>query len=413
VPINCGNVKQADFKYACNQTTFKCEINEKGTMLLEECQKQCVVKNELPDLTVEKFVTDKTKLKLNEIANITMIEKNIGKGKADYHKGNITFGDTIKEVDLSSLEPGANNIFNQITFKCNSIGVFKLFFAVDTKNTVKETEEDNNIKELEITCTDSEGKMNDSDEQKQKEKEEEEKENPKEEPKPPAGGGEKTPPVDPGEKNPPKGNNDNPEDQFPKGKPFTFKSTKPDKVTKIKSGGLSVSMFNLIPTDCYNCPLKRCGAGKCGGYITKTVNKYGFEANIACAGDTCLDSKGNTLSFYRESPHNVSITHNEFNEDNKYNKNITDCKVDMGDGKIYDCSFTGQELNAEEANGGNITIKHTYLNSTNLPIEFCPKLILSSGKDTLETALLNGFCDGFCPEGSETRTGCVVVYPEG
>ncbi|MFA5230688.1 MAG: CARDB domain-containing protein, partial [Candidatus Paceibacterota bacterium] len=219
MPINCGNVKQADFKYACNQTTFKCEVDEKGTMLLEECQKQCVVKNELPDLTVEKFVTDKSKLKLNEVANITMVEKNIGKGKADQHKGNITFGDTIKEVDLSSLEPSATNTFNQITFKCNSIGVFKLFFAVDTKNTVKETEEDNNIKELEITCI-----KNTEEEEKEKE-EEEEKEKEKNQ-KPPDGGEEKTPPVDAGEKNPPM--EENPEDQFPKGKPFTFKSTKPD-----------------------------------------------------------------------------------------------------------------------------------------------------------------------------------------
>jgi hypothetical protein len=405
IPINCGNVTQKDFKYVCNETTFKCEINEKGTMLLSECEKECKAKTLLSDLIVEKFEADKTTLKIDEVANISIVEKNIGKGKAGDHYGNITLGENIKEVNLPSLEANSTNTFNQITFKCNSVGTFKMFFAVDTKNNVNEDNEDNNMKELTIKCIKDPDQETDEKQKEEERKEEERKEEERRKED------QKDPPVDPGEKNPP-GAEENPEDQFFRGKPFTFKSAKPDKVTNTKSGGISVSMFTLKPDDCYNCPLKRCGAGKCGGYITKTVNKYGYQANISCAGDTCNNSAGNPLSFYRESPHKVTVTHNEFNANNKNTSKITDCKIDMGDGKIYNCSFTGQELNDSEENGENIYIEHTYINNTNLPVEFCPKLILDDGKDKLETALLNGFCDGYCAEGSETRTGCVVIYPE-
>ncbi|MFA5230251.1 MAG: hypothetical protein WC422_02335 [Candidatus Paceibacterota bacterium] len=87
VPLNCGGVDQKDYKYICNPTTLKCEINNKeGKMLLSECEKSCVDTKDLPDLMIEKFTADKPTLKPNEVAKITIVEKNIGKSKADYHE---------------------------------------------------------------------------------------------------------------------------------------------------------------------------------------------------------------------------------------------------------------------------------------------------------------------------------------
>jgi len=100
VPVNCGKVDQKDHKYVCNSVTQKCEIdNVNGKMLLSECQKQCVASSELPDLTIEKFIADKTLLKQNEVANITIVEKNIGKSKADYHKANLIINGTDNKTD--------------------------------------------------------------------------------------------------------------------------------------------------------------------------------------------------------------------------------------------------------------------------------------------------------------------------
>jgi len=100
LPINCGSVDQADYKYTCNTTTKKCEVNNTdGKLLLSECQKQCVADSELPDLTITKFSADKTFLKPNEVATITIVEKNIGKSAADYHKAKLTVGDKSEEAD--------------------------------------------------------------------------------------------------------------------------------------------------------------------------------------------------------------------------------------------------------------------------------------------------------------------------
>jgi hypothetical protein len=100
LPINCGSVDQKDYKYSCNATTKKCEVNNTdGKLLLSECQKQCVADSELPDLTITKFSADKTFLKPNEVATITIIEKNIGKSVADYHKAKLTVNDKGEEAD--------------------------------------------------------------------------------------------------------------------------------------------------------------------------------------------------------------------------------------------------------------------------------------------------------------------------
>jgi subtilase family serine protease len=49
--------------------------------------------------------------------------------------------------------------FDQATFKCVAPGVFKLKMTTDSKNTIKEANEDNNVKILEIKCTDQNGKI--------------------------------------------------------------------------------------------------------------------------------------------------------------------------------------------------------------------------------------------------------------
>jgi hypothetical protein len=100
VPLNCGGVNQNDHKYICNSTTLKCEINDKeGKMLLDECQKSCVDTKNLPDLTIEKFEADKPMLKPNEVAKITIVEKNIGKSKADYHAVSFEINGEKNETD--------------------------------------------------------------------------------------------------------------------------------------------------------------------------------------------------------------------------------------------------------------------------------------------------------------------------
>jgi hypothetical protein len=100
VPINCGAVAQQDYKYSCNSVTQKCEIdNTNGKLLLSECQKQCVSDSELPDLTIEQFSAVKTTLKPDEVTNITIIEKNIGKSAAGYHKANLIINGQDNKAD--------------------------------------------------------------------------------------------------------------------------------------------------------------------------------------------------------------------------------------------------------------------------------------------------------------------------
>jgi len=59
------------------------------------------------------------------------------------------------------LEPGSSTTFDQATFKCSAPGVFKFTITTDSKKAIKESNEENNIKTLEIKCTDKDGKMPD------------------------------------------------------------------------------------------------------------------------------------------------------------------------------------------------------------------------------------------------------------
>jgi len=100
VPLNCGGVDQKDHKYVCNQTTLKCEINNKeGKMLLEECQKNCIATNNLPDLSIEKFSAEKATLKPDEVTKIIVVEKNIGKSKADVHEVTFSINNEEKKTN--------------------------------------------------------------------------------------------------------------------------------------------------------------------------------------------------------------------------------------------------------------------------------------------------------------------------
>lgn len=88
VPINCGNVKQEDFKYSCDTTKYQCVTSDKGTMLKEECEKMCKkdAEKDLPDLTVIEFKPNKTNIKVGEKITLSITEKNIGKTDAPVHQ---------------------------------------------------------------------------------------------------------------------------------------------------------------------------------------------------------------------------------------------------------------------------------------------------------------------------------------
>ncbi len=160
VPLNCGGVDQKDHKYVCNQTTLKCEINDKdGKMLLNECEKDCVDIKDLPDLIVEKFEADKSMLKPNEIAKITIVEKNIGKSKADYHEVNFEINGKENKANWKPLEPGSSATFDQATFTCDTPGVFNINMTVDSNNSIKELNENNNSSKLVIKCADEKGNV--------------------------------------------------------------------------------------------------------------------------------------------------------------------------------------------------------------------------------------------------------------
>ena len=92
VPVNCGDVKQEDFKYSCDATKYQCVASDKGTMLKEECEKMCKkeVETDLPDLTVTEFKPNKSKIKVGEKIILSIIEKNIGKSDAAVHQVKLT-----------------------------------------------------------------------------------------------------------------------------------------------------------------------------------------------------------------------------------------------------------------------------------------------------------------------------------
>jgi hypothetical protein len=177
----------------------------------------------------------------------------------------------------------------------------------------------------------------------------------------------------------------------------------------------------MTPNDCYNCPSKRCGGNtSCGGNFSYDKNKYGVNVIIGCPGSACIDgSNGNSLPFYRESPHKMRVTYNIYNYNNLYKPGMsTACEIDLGDGNKHDCSFTGFAYNGKDVGGENnsfIEFYHSYINNTDKPIAICPTINLSDSSvgDKLTSKLTNAFCDSFCKEGQEDSTKCLFIYPAG
>jgi hypothetical protein len=128
-------------------------------LLLADCQKQCVADTDLPDLTITKFISEKTLLKLEEATKLTIVEKNIGKSLADYHKVKLIVNDKGEEFDWGPLEAGASRTVDQATFTCNVPGTYTIKIEVDSSKAIKELKEDNNVSTLEIKCADKDGKV--------------------------------------------------------------------------------------------------------------------------------------------------------------------------------------------------------------------------------------------------------------
>jgi len=149
------------------------------------------------------------------------------------------------------------------------------------------------------------------------------------------------------------------------------------------------------------------------------INKYGESVVIDCTNNACVDKLGNSLPFYRESPHEMRVTYNIYNYNNLYKPNaVTNCEIDLGDGTKHDCSFTGFGYNGKDRTGENnslVEFYHKFTNSTNKPVSYCPIINISDpvNGDKMSNKLTNQFGDGFCDGGKEDSTKCVTIYPEG
>jgi hypothetical protein len=129
--------------------------------------------------------------------------------------------------------------------------------------------------------------------------------------------------------------------------------------------------------------------------------------------ESCNDSKGRRLSFYRESPHKMTFSYNVYN----FNNTQTSCKIYFGDGtnNSHDCSFTGQTYKGPDYNESTAvtSFEYSYINTGKEPVQVCPYMEVIADGVTLRTKATNAFCDGKYSEGKEDSSRCFMIYPEG
>ena len=378
IPINCGGVDQEDAKYRCNQITQKCELDkENGKLLLSECEKQCVDDNLLPDLTVVKFASDRSVLKPEEVANITIIEKNIGKSRADYHRSKFEINNEVNEVDFDPLDAGSSNTFNQVTFKCATPGVYNIKITIDSNNTIKESNENNNSSTLVIKCADEKGNVPTNNQ-----------EGNQNDGQTGTGGSSKNPYGD-GSGNGETGNkppSSNPEQTVMSpdksglcettnnlnvgAKICTSFSGRENTSIALPNG---VSYFQLFPLDNINCVTKKNTLGNC----------------------SCCQ-------YYRASPHKADIVLGGF----YCEQEGSNCAIDFGDGTAIE-QWTKKDRNYINDGGDNTSTWQTKKTHYYEVPEgkdyaiFCPKLIVGGKYYKLSNQFINDY---------EDKEKCIIVF---